>query len=148
MNNVYKIEESKNIELINSILFDENIYPYLVTDESWKRDMNILNCDNLKFFIFFCDKIPIGLCIFVQITNNVSIIHFGALENFRGRQIYILAKKMLEMYFNNTDCHKIVCRIRKYNKKSIFFAIHNGFKVLGENGIYKYLEVSKYGRFT
>ncbi len=145
---MFNIEETKNFELIDELLFDEEIYNALISDNSWKRGMKITQFENLRFFVFFYGKIPIGICVFVIINDYISIVHIGILKEYRGKEIYKLAKEMLKMYFGMTNCEKIVCRIRKYNKKSIFFAIYNGFKILGQYGMYKYLEVTRNGRFT
>ena len=135
-----KIEASNNKKLITDLFFCNE----LIDGFDPERKIKNLNFKKYRFFILFRDKIAVGLCVFHLFKDKSCVAHIGIKEKYRGKEAYkagrIIVYRLLKLF------NKIWIQIRKENKKALIYALHLGFRLIGEVKGHKILEMQRWGQ--
>lgn len=135
-----KIQPSNDRKLIENLFFDKELYSGFVSNKDIKKEQIKLDMIKDKFFILYCDKNPIGLCIFYPIKDKICVVHIGIKNQYRGKIAYKFGEMLKEALFKKFLI--LTAQIRKENKKALYYAIQLGFKLFGGNETYKFLGVN------
>lgn len=135
------IEQTDDLNVVRKIIDEPTIKQYLIEDDYLPLNLSFLLERRTKFFILFSDKNVAGLCIFNKISDKIYMGHIAILPKYRGKIGKRLAELMLNHHFALNRYSELVSRIKKDNKKSLYFVLHLGFKIFGQNKDYKYVSI-------
>lgn len=140
-----KIEKTVDKELIESFLFDREMYDVFVNDGSLLKGKEDYAKWEMDIFVVYWKKFLAAIFFVYPISKKVGGVHVGIKKEFRGKMGYDIGKEAIKYCFKNIGLDLLLARIAKTNRKCIFFAKELGMKIFGENEIYKFLEVTKNG---
>ena len=128
------VERTKDIELINSIMFNDDIFDVISEDRVTK--------ENQRFDVYgecwlkvLCDETLIGLYNFHYINQSTLEAHVHILPEFRKAHSAESIIKIYQWIIDECDgaVSKFVCNIPSLYPNVLSFCLSNGFTLEGTN---------------
>ena len=123
----YSIEDA---DLVNAILRDESIYPWISDDGCPPSDQFSSDKFLLASNYYFLAPDLNSLFIYNPVNCITWEIHFNVLPSSRGFSTK-LTKATLNYMFTETECQKVVTHIPLFNMAAFNLSIASGFRVEG-----------------
>lgn len=146
----FKIEKSKDFDLIKKIIFHPDIKPTLLPIEDEDKLNKLLSDDNKTYYVIYQNGLLMGIVIFLNFTNhkNGADIFFsdiGIFKPFRGKYALEAASLCLDIFFSENDVLRFMCVVKSDHSGCICFCKKLGFKVIEYDSGYFLLEVERNG---
>lgn len=148
MINFKKIEDAKRLK---TILSDEEISSGLVHVKiNWEKNFDFKNV--FSYLINDDDK-EVGLVLLLNVSqffkdDIVHMVDFGIKKRLRGKKALAISKDILRDFFALYPGSRMFATIKVTNRKSLIFALWNGFNIINHDHINYYMELQDDGRFS
>lgn len=113
---------TKDIDIINTIVTHNDIYPFIVDDGSPKKS-EYSSPENDEIYYLLGKE---GLIIYSPLNYITYETHWCILPKYRGKSASFI-KETIEWMFKNTVCRKIEGRIPENNRRAYLHAKRIGF---------------------
>ena len=137
--NVY-VRETTDKSLIESVFYNADIKKYLFENEAHEINWKLAENVGAKFYALYQDELC-GMVVFMPVFDTIWMVDIGIFSEKRGPMAYEAAKIAVDMFFMKNYGDFIIAKIKKKNRKNLFFAVNCGFKHLFNTKIYNYLGV-------
>jgi Acetyltransferases, including N-acetylases of ribosomal proteins len=140
-----EVVETRDFKELKKLVLHKDIVSDFLSKNNEDFESKIDN-NKIIFYLLRIDGFNCGFVAFVDVGHlfNSEKIFFpdiGIIKNFRGKLSYKLAKIALDKFMNEVVPNKLFAKIRADNKKSIYFALKTGFKILKHDDKNYFLEV-------
>ena len=131
---------------ISTGLLSQNADKTLLKNESEER----LDNERILYYLMKIDDENAGFCLFLNLShgdpNDINegcyLADIGILKKFRGKLGFELAKIALNKFLNEIKPERLFGIIKIENKKSLYFAMQIGFKLINKDDVHYFLEVN------
>lgn len=122
-----------DIDKVNEVLRNENVYPWISDDGSPCRESftahELLINENI-FVLMPSD----GIVFILHPWNGITLeVHTNIIPERRGKDAIIETMRSMSWIFNNTSCLKIVTHVPFFNRQAKLFALKCKMKHEGVN---------------
>ena len=144
MKTILELENCNDLKKIEEISFNNEIKQELMSENTTKL---IDNGEKYLCYLFKVNNKYAGLAFFAfpAVLERVALVDVAIFKEFRGKIGKKLGKMSINKLFNETDINIVLGRIRKSNRKSLFYSLICGFNKLKETKDYYYIGVTKNG---
>jgi len=144
-NKLITVEETRDFYTLKNIIHHPAIkYGLLEGKENINDDLNLDN-DDIIYYLFRCEGNICGFCAFLDVDDNCYWCDVAILPDYRGKIGILAGKLAIEVFNKNKGFEKLITRVKKENRRSLFYAFMCGFRKICSNNDFYYLEVN-YGR--
>ena len=125
-----KIERTRDMELVRSILAHPRIWPHIHEDGT---DEPIAIDHDAMFWMLVSDDAPAGVFLAHARSMNCWEMHTCLLPRIWGAGANEAARLFRDFMFGELGCKKLVTNIPDGNRAALRFAVSNGMVVEGNN---------------
>ena len=142
----YAYWKTKNTYFIRSVLKHPEVQPYMLPEvaELPAVSLKALFDKNLTIYSIFMEDKVAGIAVF-QKKDKRSTVDVAFLPGYRGKYALRASKRILSEYQNEHNLVTIEGKIRKANKRSLFFARMCGFKLINSDDNHYHVELNGNG---
>jgi hypothetical protein len=133
------VEKSRNFDEISQILFNSEIWDYITPGDEIK-DIQRYNKKEAHYYLFKINNEIVGISPILCITPVIHSVDIGFLPAFRGKIAFRFAKIAVELHDEIFNRPILLSKIRLYHRKSLFYALRNGFRILFKDDEYYHIE--------
>lgn len=138
--------ESRDLTEIKKLIFHEDIHDSIFSDEYTSENAErILDTLKVIYYLFKVNEDIVGYCAFLNTQTIVGvddcyISEVGFIKSFRGKLSYRLSKMAIQKFITEVKPYKLFAPIKHDNRRSLFFALQIGFKIVMRDDNYCLLE--------
>ena len=131
---VVELEETRDMELIRSVVTDPRVYPH-VTDDYSPCAMDWRPIDNPRT-IYLAVKVKgetLGLLVLIKQNSICWKLHVCMLPKGYGKIAIEAMRKTYAWVWQNTPCRRIIGEVPKHNRRAFWFALRAGMRIFAVN---------------
>jgi|SRR6185312_4141696 len=130
----FRIELSKDYELIRRIATHRLVYPFISDDFSPKADdYKPIESEQIHYVVIWDETELMGMFVLVPENHVCAKVHTCLLPAAYGERARQCAKEAIEWAWTNTAYARIVTDIPDNNRRALKFSHDVGFQVYGVN---------------